>query len=109
MKKLYKASYHVVIYAEFEDVLPIAECLSPFLLLDLESLKEIDSQEDLPPEWDTEYAPIIDREGNLDNKDIEQIFETIHEKTDPIREELGVLKSLFAEIQKRIEDLETKL
>jgi hypothetical protein len=100
MKRLYKASYNVVIYAEHEEVLRIANSLEKETILDLNSLEEVVKEEDLPPEWD----------GELSDKDISQIFDLFEERDSAVvKAEIDTLYSCIEDIKKRIEELAKKL
>lgn len=109
MKRLYKASYNVVIYAEHEHVTQIANSLAKETVLDLNSLEEVVTEEDLPPEWDGDFSPVINCEGQLSEKDIYQIFDLFQER-DPtkVMTEIEILKGI-EDIKRRIEELAKKL
>jgi hypothetical protein len=110
MKRLYKASYNVVIYAEHENVPRIANSLAKETMLDLNSLEEVVTEEDLPPEWDGDFSPVINCEGQLSDKDIYQIFDLFEERdTAVVKAEIDTLYSCIEDIKKRIEELAKKL
>lgn len=110
MKRLYKASYNVVIYAEHENVTRIANSLAKETVLDLNSLEEVVKEEDLPPDWDADFSPVINWEGHLSDKDISQIFDLFEERNSAVvKAEIDTLYSCIEDIKKRIEELAKKL
>lgn len=108
MKRLYRATYHAVIYAEFEDVPHIAGAIGKDALLDLESLEEIEGEADLPPEWGTDFSPIVNDEGALHESEIGELLERLQE-INPVKKEIASLQECVTDIQKRIKQLEAKL
>jgi len=110
MKRLYKASYNVVIYAEHEHITRIANSLAKETVLDLNSLEEVVKEEDLPPEWDEEFSPVINCDGELSDKDISQIFDLFEERDSAVvKAEIDTLYSCIEDIKKRIDELSKKL
>ena len=110
MKRLYKARYNVVIYAEYQDVPRIANSLAKETVLDLDSLEEVVKEEDLPPEWDGDFSPVINCEGQLSDKDIYQIFDLFEERDSAVvKAEIDTLYSCIEDIKKRIDELSKKL
>lgn len=110
MKELFKVTYHAVIYTEQENLLQIAENLGEQLILDVDTLESIEDESELPPQWDTEYCPLVDDEGSFHDLTIEEIFNKKNKiDRNAIKTEINALKDCVKDIQERIKQLEKGL
>lgn len=103
MKKLYRATYHIVICADdLHRANMIADEYSSDgdLFIEPSSLSEIQTLDDVPTSWECDNFPVIDKNGNLDADTIEEI---LNKRTNSsLQEEIKALKQRVKELEKQI-------
>jgi polyhydroxyalkanoate synthesis regulator phasin len=104
MKKLYKATYHTVIYADGEDeAISITEAYieDGDLFVEPSSLSEIRTLDDLPPVWERDHYPVKNKCGDIHSEDT--IEEILNKRTNSsLQEEIKALKQRLEELEKQI-------
>jgi hypothetical protein len=102
--KLYKATYHTVLYTADDHPQAIARELasesSPYTYQE-ESIEEILSEEDLPEGWETMHYPIINENGSFADWNIRTILQK--------GAETFKLKKRLRELEKELEETKRQL
>lgn len=79
-KKLFKATFETVIYADWQTTVNIIEKLTTPTMcrltpLNYDNIDEIKGFEDIPDSWDSYGCPIINTKGEQSEKGIDEILE----------------------------------
>lgn len=104
MKKLYKATYHCIIYASEDKALDLGECLADFRgsklsFTDVSEVKDLD--QDLPISWAGYHNAILSDEGDETNETIEELFD-ISKGKNSLLEEIKALKERLANLESQV-------
>ena len=101
MKKLFKATYHSVIYSEQNQAAAIADMIVDDGLQSLYGLEEIKELDALPPRWSEMCYAIVSDEGEISEEPIRELLNSTS-RCSAVAEEIKALKQRLAELEEKL-------